>query len=281
MEDLSRYNPEGSAIRNIQMRLVDMLDVFVEICDRHNINYWIACGTLLGARRHGGFIPWDDDMDIVVLHSDYNKLISVLKEELPENLKLQARGTDKNYWMYYARLRDTRSRIYGKKVDFYDYKGIFIDIFFIEPVFSMPLKKIIDKFLYSEVQVGRSKTLYNKIKYGIMSRALPVIRSIIKMIRWYNKNVNKTKKYTYSFGTFTYPTYNIEDFFPVSEIMFEGKKYKAPHDVDSYLTDNFDGNFMVIPKPEDRLVHVRKVEFFNSPRETESEVHNHLEKNLN
>lgn len=260
MEDLSHYNPEGSVLRKAQMKMIDMLEVFAGICDKHNINYWIACGTLLGARRHGGFIPWDDDLDLVVLQSDYDKLILALSKELPEDLKLQARSTDKRYRFYYARLRDTNSRLYSKKADLYDYRGIFIDIFFIEPAPPMLLKKTIDKFLLSEMRVANAKS-FRKIKYKIMVNCLPIVRLLIKLIRNYYKHVSKIKKYTYSFGTYVYPTFNIDHFYPVSEIMFEGKKYKAPSDVDGYLTDNFDANFMVIPKEEDRHTHAKKIEF--------------------
>jgi phosphorylcholine metabolism protein LicD len=200
-------------------------------------------------------------LDLVVLQTDYEKLISVLKEELPENFKVQARGTDKKHWFYYARVRDTHSRIYGKKPDSYDYQGIFIDVFFIEPVPSMYLKETIDKFLISEIRVVRATSLWHKIKYRIMFSFIPIIRLIIKLIRMYYKYLGNTKLYTYSFGTFFYPTYNIEHFYPVNEIMFEGRKYKAPHDVDKYLTDNFDSNFMVIPKPERRSVHNLKIDF--------------------
>src|SRR3954464_7150764 len=117
MEDLSLYNPEGSELRRMQMKMLEILDAFDVICRKHDINYWLACGTLLGARRHGGFIPWDDDLDVVVLQRDYKNLLSILKEELPENLKLQARGTDKYYWYYYAKIRDTRSRVYNNNTN--------------------------------------------------------------------------------------------------------------------------------------------------------------------
>src|SRR5215213_7702049 len=102
MEDLSHYNPEGSVLRKAQMRMLEILDVFDAICRKHSINYWLACGTSLGARRHGGFIPWDDDLDVAVLQSDFKRILSILKEELPENLQVHSRETDEKFTFYFA-----------------------------------------------------------------------------------------------------------------------------------------------------------------------------------
>ncbi|MBR2061575.1 MAG: LicD family protein, partial [Tidjanibacter sp.] len=74
----ARYNPDGSALRRDQLELLRMLQVVAEICQKHNISWWLSSGTLLGAARHGGFIPWDDDMDIVLLRKDYKRLAKIL-----------------------------------------------------------------------------------------------------------------------------------------------------------------------------------------------------------
>ena len=263
MDDLSFYNPEGSELRKTQMRMLEMLDVFDGICRRHNINYWLVCGTLLGAKRHGGFIPWDDDLDVAILQSDYKKVVSILKEELPGDLKLQARGTDKHYWYYYPRIRDTKSRYYNKnKKDNYEYTGIFIDIFPIEPVPSIAFKKKVEKILlYSDINFKTAKSLYGKIKLGASICALPFVRFFITLIRFYYKHMSHKKIYTYAFGIFFTVQYNMEYFFPASEIMFEGKKYKVPSKIDQHLINAFGPDFMEIPKPSDRATHAAKIEF--------------------
>ena len=263
MEDLSLYNPEGSELRRIQRKMIEILDAFDGICRKHSINYWLACGSLLGARRHGGFIPWDDDLDVAVLQTDYKKLLSILKEELPENLKLQTRETDKNYWYYYPKIRDVNSRFYDKNTesDNLQYQGIFIDIFPIEPVPSMQFKKIIDKFILSDNRFKKANSLYEIVKYTIMLSFIPIARFLINLSRFYYKHTGSKKVYAYAFGVFFYTKYKVENLFPVGEIMFEGKRYKAPGNVDEYLSENFNSDFMEIPKPADRRTHVLKIEF--------------------
>lgn len=261
MEDLSHYNPEGSQLRKAQMKMLEILDVFSNICHKHNINYWIISGTLLGAKRHGGFIPWDDDLDVAVLQSDYKKLLSILKTDLPDNLKLQSRGTDKKYWFFYSKIRDTNSRYFEEARDF-EFQGIFIDIFPMEPIPFIGFKKTIDKFLFSEIHFKRARSLSNKIKYFGMALFIPIVYLIIALSRWYYKHIHRKKVYAYSYGVFFYATYNINHFFPVSEIMFEGKKYNAPRDVDNYLADNFGSDFMVLPKASNRRGHSSKIEFY-------------------
>lgn len=105
------YNPEGSELRRLQLRMLDMLVVVDEICRRHDIPYWIEGGTLLGAVRHEGFIPWDDDLDIALMKKDYVRLLKCLKEELPAQYRLQTHETDRNYYLAFAKIRETDSEI--------------------------------------------------------------------------------------------------------------------------------------------------------------------------
>ena len=116
-----RFNPDGSLLRRQQLRMLELLEVIDVICRKHQIPYWLSSGTLIGAARHKGFIPWDDDLDIEMLRSDYLRLLKVLPQELPDNLALQTNETDPNYIFIYGKLRDKDSHLEETKQEVLHY----------------------------------------------------------------------------------------------------------------------------------------------------------------
>ncbi|MBR5957646.1 MAG: LicD family protein, partial [Salinivirgaceae bacterium] len=88
----AKYNPEGSQLRQIQNRELDILIEFDRICRKHNIDYWLDSGTLLGAVRHGGFIPWDDDIDVCVLKKDRKRLRKAMNTSLSQDYEYSEYG---------------------------------------------------------------------------------------------------------------------------------------------------------------------------------------------
>lgn len=260
-EDLSFYNPEGSSLRNAQMRMLSILDVFVNICENHKINYWLYAGTALGARRHKGFIPWDDDLDVVVRQKDFKKLLSILEIELPPNLKLQTRKTDNNYPQFNAKIRDLNSVYIENNTEKYKYKGIFIDIFPIEQVPSIFLKKVIDCLLESSSSYSKVSGFFSKLKTILMILSIPLANIIVVLSRWYYKN-KETGILTYYYGWKDAKVLQLSFFYPIGKITFEGKNYNVPGDIDEYLTCHFGKDYMKIPPINKRIVHSSKIEIF-------------------
>ena len=82
MEDYSKYNGDGTTLRKMQLRILDILVEIDRICRKHDIKYWIDFGSLLGAVRHGGFIPWDDDIDVAMPSEDYQRFLEIAPKEL-------------------------------------------------------------------------------------------------------------------------------------------------------------------------------------------------------
>ena len=83
---------------------LELLNEFVRICDKHNLTYFLVGGTLLGAVRHSGFIPWDDDIDVGMPRVDYDKFINIAKNELKNDYLLDSVETDKNYFLPFAKI---------------------------------------------------------------------------------------------------------------------------------------------------------------------------------
>lgn len=113
------------------------------ICEKNNIKYFLTAGSVLGAIRHGGFIPWDDDMDIGMLRKDYERFLVTCKTDLDDRFFLQTWDTDPEYPFSYAKLRLKGTRFVEKFTkDSGMYDGLFVDVF---PYDNVPDSKILQK----------------------------------------------------------------------------------------------------------------------------------------
>ncbi len=137
-------------IHKIDLRLVKE---FLKICKKHNLKYYIIGGTLLGAIRHKGFIPWDDDVDIAMMRDDYEEFLKVASKELPEDMKLTTFYNNKKYRYYLPRIEDLNTEIIEKRYEHLGEKShLFIDIF---PIDGTPNNKILRKIYYFRILFNR------------------------------------------------------------------------------------------------------------------------------
>lgn len=259
-----RFNPDGSLLRRQQMRMLHILVEVDKICQRHNIRYWLSSGTLIGAVRHGGFIPWDDDLDIEMMRSDYERLLEILPHELPEDLALQAHSTDPNYCYHYAKVRDRCSYIEEKpNYDrFFKHRGIYIDIFPLEKQHMWTHK-------LSELSFGHAYKLMRTYKGSheeCMKRVKRLyawnVRFIYPLLRLVNR-ITGAKTITSGLGIpFHNPRYE-EDIFPLTTIMFENRPFMAPHDSDRML-QNIYGDYMKLPDLSQLKPHTGSIEIYNN-----------------
>lgn len=258
MEDLSQYNPEGSTLRKMQLRIVDILVEIDKICRKHDIQYWIDFGTLLGAVRHGGFIPWDDDVDVAMPTKDYHKFLEIAPKELPDDFFLQAKETDPSYSFILNKVRDKKSFFITQHEDFTkDYqKGLYIDLFEVTPYPSVNPK--LQKFImHWFIKTGFFYSVKQDVtfKNHLAAITFPIIRFGLKLL-WGILCLKPKNKLGYEKRYNTYGnSYTKDMVFPLKDIKFEGKSFLGPADPDRYLTSIYK-DYMQIPPKEKRVTHI-------------------------
>lgn len=241
-----RYNHEGSILRKQQMRMLDILVEFDRICKKHSIPYFLYGGTLLGAIRHQGFIPWDDDLDVAMYRKDYDKLMKILPLELSESFALQTNDTDKNYFYFFAKIRDKKSYLeefcgYDR---FFKEKGVFIDIFPFE-------KQQMWAHLFAELAQGHCyKILRTSQNDKIAIKKVKAITAINRYFTYpilrFISQITGGKRFTYSYGIPFHIEYKENYIFPLTTCTFEGREFPIPNKSHEILTMQY-GNYMQIP----------------------------------
>lgn len=138
---------DSSTLRKLQLTELEILKKVDEFCKKHNIKYSLYAGTALGAVRHGGFIPWDDDIDICMERPEYERFLKLWREENIEGYYLQGTDNPEYYGINFSKIRKNGTK-FGTEMDakMYDHIGIFLDIF---PFDKIPTdKKLRKKFLF-------------------------------------------------------------------------------------------------------------------------------------
>lgn len=237
------------------------------ICTAHGLKYYMIAGTLLGAVRHKGFIPWDDDMDIGMLREDYDKFLEIAKSELGEDFFLQTFETDKNFGLPFAKILLNGTVLQERTTSTSKAKnGIFIDVF---PFDNVPDDEILQnkqdkktyflkrlllaKLNYNVAGDGdvKKKTVYTVLK--VMSAFLSA-EKIEKMLEAEMKKYNsqKTEKIVLFGGSYGYKKESVkrEWFNETAQLPFEETSFSAPAQYISYL-EYFYGDYMKLP-PEDK-----------------------------
>ena len=147
------YNREdNSVLRQLQLVELDITAHFVEICKKHHLRYYMIGGTMLGAIRHKGFIPWDDDMDMAMPRPDYEKFLQIAPTELPEGYDFLNYKQREDYNRYFSRLVDTRVSVYNASNSQTLVEHAWLDIF---PMDGMPGCTLLRKMHFWRVTAWR------------------------------------------------------------------------------------------------------------------------------
>lgn len=255
-----------SELRKVQLIQLEMLVEVDRICRKCNIKYNIIAGTLLGAVRHKGYIPWDDDADVALLRPEYEKFREVCKTELDSTrFYFQDNRNTKGYRWGYGKLRRKGTVFMRENQEHMPYEqGVFIDIFPLDNVpDSYPVRMIhnfhcfcIRKVLWSEVGKKADQSKIMRVWYLMLSRipAEMVYRHYYRFLhRWNQKETKWVRILTFPTPNREYG-YRKEWYQNSSEYLFEGIKLCGIKDYDAYLSFKF-GRYLELPPAEGRKTH--------------------------
>lgn len=259
------------SLNEIKAIELEILKEIHQICEKENIRYSLCGGTLLGAVRHGGFIPWDDDIDIIMPRKDYETFIDYCKSN-SVNFDLLCIETNKNYSYLFAKATNKNTIIREKnansnKIDM----GVYVDIFPLDGMgdtIDLARKNFIKTSFERELLVARnwkrffkSKThssIYEPVRFVffVLSRFVNSETIINSLQRKFKKNDFDNSKFSGCFmGSYRLKEVLKTDIYKVfSEIEFEGYKFKCFNHYDEYLTSIY-GDYMKLPPKEKQVSH--------------------------
>lgn len=246
-------------LRGVQLKNLETLKAIRDICDRNGIEYWLDGGTILGAVRHGGFVPWDDDIDIAMRLADIPRFVEAAERELPNGLFLQTMQSDPSCRLPLIKVRDTNSFLVEGGDDFNRpyHKGLFVDIFPLMPYPSVSrrfCKKVVKGYCRAngvllQQHVYSWRSVAELFWFGAKRMYYRLLWALACTFRPMNEFFSNTLE-TNGYGII----HRVTDIFPVSTISFEGETFSAPADPDAYLR-NIYGDYKKLPPEEERHGH--------------------------
>ena len=258
---------EYLTIEEVKQTELDILNAINQICSDNKIEFYLCGGTMLGAIRHKGFIPWDDDIDIFLERKEYEKLIAIIKEKKEYSWLEILDDTNDNYYYPFAKAVDNRT--IAKMDDNKTEHGIWVDIFPIDnlPDNSKKRIKLIKKCYFYRALIISMTTDFNMNKKDnkiFIKKFLNLYTSIVGKNRVYNrykKIINKSLNYNDSkYVACLCPTYGINEIFEREKLfekekyLFEGQYYNGTKNYDMYLK-SFYGDYMTLPPENKRYMH--------------------------
>ncbi len=260
MEYILKEKSDGQVItvKDVQNVLIEMMKDIDELCRKNNIEYVLTGGSTLGAIRHGGFIPWDDDLDIAMMRDQYKKFIKVLKTQLSDKYVFHCFEVNKKYTVTWPAMKIRKKGTYIKEVNSLlpnkctDCDGIFIDVFIYDHMsnitaidlpfrlFNSILMPVIVFFENLNINPVLLKRIYrgNAVLYGKLNRKSKYVGD---ELTWTYRSPLHPLKYIY------------DEMFPAKYVKFENITLPVQNNAHEYLVRRFGPNYMTPPPEKKRI----------------------------
>ena len=256
---MSQYKIGNYDLKQLQDVMLQIMIATDRVCRKNNIRYILAYGTMLGAIRHHGFVPWDDDMDITMPREDYDKFVKIANSELPEGFRFECYENTKDYPYNFGKIRAVNTLFKEKFTASLNINhGVYIDVFPADYVrasdYRKRLKHIhrLTAIKYYKLGISHVRKPIQKLKY------LPFAGFHVNTI---NMAIDKQLRYCYGKSDklqnichFYFKNDYVLDktlFTDVIETPFEGQMFFVPRDYDAFLKARY-GNYMTLPPIEDQ-----------------------------
>ena len=240
---------------------LDILDFVHETCRKYGISYMLDYGTLLGAVRHKGFIPWDDDVDIAMKRKDYNRFLEVMARNPSPRFKIITSDTDRHYYYEFAKIVDVRTRLQENGILNSSEMGVWVDIF---PKDNMPSYHRVVKPIFTLTRLFRIFSVFSKFPDHHSKWWYPIWlvarftgpRPYVQMNKMLTKVCSKENSDLMGSWIHLHIKYvwNSSMFNDLTTLEFEGKQYNVPVQWDAYLKDLY-GDYMKLPPENQRKTH--------------------------
>ena len=260
---------QEDTLKKLKETELEILKYFVRICDENHIDYYMYAGSLLGTIRHQGFIPWDDDIDVMMFRKDYEKFVEAFEKKKSEQFYLVSTENEKDYFLYIPKLmmRGTRFKEWwGDQADFES--GIYIDIFILE---GLPEKRFRQKMHILKTRILMRMVSIAQLKFKGYPKRIQLVVNLLhglfraihlspnylkqKTIKVLKKYDAKNSKQCYCVSTVPYPPFfGKDDFIPGKKGTFEGMTVRIPNNYDRLL-QIFYGDYMKLPPESERKNH--------------------------
>lgn len=254
-------------VEEVKAIQIDILEAVAAFCEENQIKYWLNSGTLIGAIRHKGYIPWDDDIDIGMLREEYEKFLKLFNKS-NSKYRFDCFELNDEFPYPYGKVFDTDTVLYEPDTNGLK-QSINIDVFVIDnaPDDDMEVKKMYKRrhrlrymFVFSQSKrILPGDPMINRIAKTLVHSLLSVTSSK----KYIKKMIENTKRYnnteTKRVGDFTGYAKVVTDrsvFDSFIDVTFEGKQYKAPVGYDVWLKEIY-GDYMSLPPVEERITHHR------------------------